>query len=178
MKYIDAELLRAEIERFSATEYGDNTFGDDIANGALDYVLEEIIPSLQQEHPDVDLENEVVSVCETYGITEHLDAELCPLDIKNIARHFYEMGKNAKNEEAEQPEYGYVTTKYVPGKKPRWNVGDILAYYINNSDEEGEDVLGKVVKIRPDEIGGWLYTLENEDVWDEESLIREGTYGK
>ena len=53
MKYIDAELLRAEIERFSATEYGDNTFGDDIANGALDYVLEEIIPSLQQEQESV-----------------------------------------------------------------------------------------------------------------------------
>lgn len=49
MKYIDADKLKAEIERFSATEYGDNTFGDDVANGALDYVLEEIIPSLQQE---------------------------------------------------------------------------------------------------------------------------------
>ena len=53
MKYIDAERLKAEIERFSATEYGDNTFGDDIANGALDYVLEEIIPSLQQEQESV-----------------------------------------------------------------------------------------------------------------------------
>lgn len=49
MKYIDADKLKAEIERFSATEYGDNTLGDDVANGALDYVLEEIIPSLQQE---------------------------------------------------------------------------------------------------------------------------------
>lgn len=52
MKYIDVEKLKTEIERFSATEYGDNTFGDDVANGALDYVLEEIIPSLQQEQPD------------------------------------------------------------------------------------------------------------------------------
>jgi hypothetical protein len=50
-KYIDAEKLIDEIERFSATEYGGNTFGDDVANGALDYVLEEIIPSLQQEQP-------------------------------------------------------------------------------------------------------------------------------
>ena len=50
-KYIDAEKLIAEIERLSATEYGGNTFGDDVANGALDYVLEEIIPSLQQEQP-------------------------------------------------------------------------------------------------------------------------------
>lgn len=51
-RYIDAEKLKTEIERFSATEYGDNTFGDDVANGALDYVLEEIIPSLQQEQPE------------------------------------------------------------------------------------------------------------------------------
>ena len=48
-KYIDSEKLIAEIERFSATEYGNNTFGDDVANSALNYVLEEIIPSLQQE---------------------------------------------------------------------------------------------------------------------------------
>ena len=53
MKYIDAEKLIAEIKRFSATEYGCNTFGDDVANGALDYVLEEIIPSLQQEQPSL-----------------------------------------------------------------------------------------------------------------------------
>ena len=49
MKYINVDKLKEEINRFSATEYGDNTFGDDVANGALDYVLEEIIPSLQQE---------------------------------------------------------------------------------------------------------------------------------
>jgi hypothetical protein len=51
-KYIDSEKLIAEIERFSGTEYVGNTLGDDVANGALDYVLEEIIPSLQQEQPD------------------------------------------------------------------------------------------------------------------------------
>lgn len=96
MKYIDAERLKVEIERFSATEYGDNTFGDDIANGALDYVLEEIIPSIQQEQQEVDLEKELVSICKTYGITEHLDAELGPLDIRNIAHHFYELGLNAR----------------------------------------------------------------------------------
>ena len=52
MKYIDADKLIAEIERFSATEYGGDTLGDDVANSALNYVLEEIIPSLQQEQPD------------------------------------------------------------------------------------------------------------------------------
>ena len=61
-KYIDADRLKAEIERFSATEYGDNTFGDDIANGALDYVLEEIIPSLQQEQSEL----QPIGYAETY----------------------------------------------------------------------------------------------------------------
>lgn len=57
-KYIEVEKLIAEINRFRATEYDGNTFGDDVANGALDYVLEEIIPSLQQEQPEADLDIE------------------------------------------------------------------------------------------------------------------------
>lgn len=177
-KYIDTEKLEEEIARLK------QPFKKDIEDGVYPTYLcalldfEELIGSLRQKQPDVDLEKEVVSVCKTYGITEHLDAELGPLDIKNIASHFYELGRNAKNEESEQPEYGYVTTKYVPGKKPRWKVGDILAYYINNSDEEGEDVLGKVINTELDEDGEWLYTFENGDVWYEESLIEEGTYEK
>lgn len=39
-----------------------------------------------------ELGEEVVSICKKYGITEHLDAELGPLDIKNIARHFAKWG--------------------------------------------------------------------------------------
>ncbi len=54
-KYIDADKLIAEIERFSATEYDGNTLGDDVANSALDFVIKEIIPSLQQEHEIVEL---------------------------------------------------------------------------------------------------------------------------
>ena len=79
MKYIDSEKLIAEIERFKATEYGGNTLGDDVANGALDYVLEEIIPSLQQEQPQLPgiedpgipgkdfIPVEWVDACEMYG---------------------------------------------------------------------------------------------------------------
>ena len=167
-----------ELKDWDLFKVPEKEFADEWDGHTPQEAAERLHKYLQQEQPEVDLEKEVVSVCKTYGITEHLDAELGPLDIKNIASHFYEMGRNAKNEEAEQPEYGYITTKYIQGKKPRWKVGDILAYYINNSDEEGEDVLGKVVKIRLDEIGGWLYTFENEDVWDEESLITEGTYEK
>lgn len=51
-RYIDADKLIAEIERFSATEYDGNTLGDDVANSALDFVIKEIIPSLQQEPPE------------------------------------------------------------------------------------------------------------------------------
>ena len=53
-KYIDVDKLIGEIKNFSSKEYGDNTFGDDIVNGALDYVIEKIIPSLQQDETQVD----------------------------------------------------------------------------------------------------------------------------
>lgn len=58
MNYIDADRLKEEIKKFSATEYNDGTLGDDVANGALEYVLEKIIPSLQQEQPEVDLKKD------------------------------------------------------------------------------------------------------------------------
>lgn len=51
---------------------------------------------LKQEQPEVDLDEEIASICKAYGITEHLDAELGPLDIRNIANYFYVLGKNAK----------------------------------------------------------------------------------
>ena len=70
--YIPADKLIAEIERLSATEYGGNTLGDDVANGALDYVLEEIIPSLQQEQPEVDLEKEIDRELDTRWKGEYL----------------------------------------------------------------------------------------------------------
>lgn len=103
MKYIDAEKLIAEIEAlkyrkgflsFENTEITEAYMARGVQFTCDDIV--KIIQSLQREQPEVDLEKEVVSICKTYGITEHLDAELGPLDIKNIARHFYELGKNSK----------------------------------------------------------------------------------
>lgn len=62
--------------------------------------LSGIIDSFQQEQQEeVDLKKEIVSICERYGITEQLDAELGPHDIKNIARYFYELGLNARKED-------------------------------------------------------------------------------
>ena len=94
-KYIDSEKLIAEIERLSATEYGDNTFGDDVANGALDYVLEEIIPSLQQEQPEIDLEKEI----DSFFPESYFDTAINFDDAVDIARHFYKLGLNARKED-------------------------------------------------------------------------------
>ena len=92
MKYIDSEKLIAEIERFSATEYGD-TFADDVANSALNYVLEEIIPSLQQEQSEVDLEKEIDNYLAPIMAWQIQEEPFTSME--NIARHFYELGLNA-----------------------------------------------------------------------------------
>lgn len=99
-KYIDVDKLKAEIERFSATEFGDNTLGDDVAKGALDYVLEEIIPSLQQEQPKVDLEEEFHRWLSKEK--EEWGGEIPPYGdygLFDIARHFYELGLDARKED-------------------------------------------------------------------------------
>ncbi len=109
MKYLDADKLKAEIERFSATEYGDNTLGDDVANGALNYVLEEIIPSLQRELQEEDLEKELKEYFSgwadspDYGQALNSDGECVSTDEAiALARHFAEWGAthlNARKEE-------------------------------------------------------------------------------
>lgn len=94
-KYIDADRLKAEIERFSAAEYGDNTFGDDVANGALDYVLEEIIPSIQQDQ-EVDLEKEMEEHVMHIPFNDFAnDSEVSDgIEwVKAEFLHFYELGR-------------------------------------------------------------------------------------
>jgi len=100
MKYIYVNKLIDEIERFSSTEYGGNTLGDDVARGALDYVLEEIIPSLQQEQPEVDLEEEINKFFDNVGMPVYWcnDAEQREF-CSNLARHFWNMGYNARKED-------------------------------------------------------------------------------
>lgn len=83
MKYIDADKLKEEIERLSATEYNDGTLGDDVTNGALDYVLEKIIPSLQQEQIETDKydcpSTPIEEAVEVTSRMEHIDEELKPI---------------------------------------------------------------------------------------------------
>ncbi len=98
-KYIDAEKLIAEIERLSATEYGGNTLGDDVAKSALDYVLEEIVPSLQQEQPEVDLEKEIEEHVEDMPMSEftHESEVDAYWDwARKEFRYFLELGLNAR----------------------------------------------------------------------------------
>ena len=86
MKYIDAERLIAEIKKFSATEYGGTTLEDDVANGALDYVIEVVIPSLQQQQHEVDLTEEIDRYCGTR------DVRPVPDFMETVARHFAKWG--------------------------------------------------------------------------------------
>lgn len=97
--YIPAEKLIAEIEdrlhcNNSFNEVEDFYYNQGIVNAYKH--LREVIISLQQKQSEVDLDEEVISICKTYGITEHLDAELGPLDIENIVRHSYELGFNER----------------------------------------------------------------------------------
>ena len=83
-----------------------------------------------------------------------------------------------QEQQDEQPEYGYLSTKYIHGKKSIWSVGDVLAYYICTSNEEGEYTHGKIVNVEFDDEEGWVYTFEDEGVLDEQSLVEHKFYKK
>ncbi len=111
MKYIDADRLRAKIER-RLDELNPKTgmFGDRPLRAVnpktfprereLEKVLD-LIDSLQQEQPEVDLEKEIEEqfdrVCDG---AEHVPvANLLRPTFTRIARHFYELGLNARKED-------------------------------------------------------------------------------
>ncbi len=112
MKYIDAEKMKAEIERRidkCAKQREDmqnaqcNALAEDAAArmGELQCLLESI-DSLQQEQPEVDLEKEIVE-----WIPEHIrggedEWKECREAITKwgeiVARHFFELGLKAGKE--------------------------------------------------------------------------------
>ena len=109
------------------------------------------------------------------GATHYLTVE----DVKDIAKHFFELGLNAKKEETKQPEYSCTQSIYHRGKKHYWDVGDILAYYYYSSDCEGEHIIGQIVDIKIDEEqDDWVYTFENGKIYYEEELLDNGIYVK
>lgn len=94
MKYIDAECLKAHIQHLIKK---DNYELFDVPE------LLSFIDTLQQEQPDVNLEKEINSLDDIYfdldgiavvGATYYITVE----DLKDIARHFYELGFNARKE--------------------------------------------------------------------------------
>jgi hypothetical protein len=101
MKYIDAEKLIAEIERrrekcadIAADERNEEVAeyyrGKEVAYDETS----SLITSLQQEQPEVDLEREAVMFCFDNAIN------ITPRQAKEIARHFFELGRNTKKEES------------------------------------------------------------------------------
>lgn len=98
MKYIDADRLRAEIE-FSKSVYSSpkrvvhgvaDAFEQDGRAAMCDDILKKL-NSLQPKQPDVDLEKEIIRYQR-----EDMDRDTT---VGDVARHFYELGRNARKED-------------------------------------------------------------------------------
>lgn len=91
-KYIDAERLSKAIENKGL----DCSFA--LKMERLDTLA--LIDSLQQEQPEVDLEEEIQLYIENIGFGHGgwIDG-LSDEDLRNIANHFYELGLNARKKE-------------------------------------------------------------------------------
>lgn len=99
MKYIETEELKEKISNLENHRYYNGDFHD----GVL-FTIEEvqsIIDSLQNDKQEVDLEKEINNLDNVYfdldgiavvGATYYITVE----DLKDIARHFFELGLNAK----------------------------------------------------------------------------------
>lgn len=128
------------------------------------------------EVKEIDLEKE-------YDNEFYKDPVFCKLVNRNagisIAKHFFELGINAKKEETKQPEYSCTQSIYYRGKKHRWNIGDILTYYYYSSDCEGEHIVGQIIDVKLDEEqDDWFYTFENGKIYYEEELLENDIYVK
>ena len=92
MKYIDAEKLKAEIKAWRNKQIG---FAWDAVNEVL-----EIVSSIQQEQPEVDLKKEIDKEWKKCNpIDEGMGVEMAYIHIEAfdiIARHFYLLGLNAR----------------------------------------------------------------------------------
>ena len=92
-KYIDTDKLIAEIERL--LKCVEPHCGEAVADGSRQtlYWIKDFTISLQQEQPEVDLEKELQAFLCNYDYEFDDDAPVC-----DIARHFYELGLNARKE--------------------------------------------------------------------------------
>lgn len=104
MKYIEAEKLRAEINRLynNEAEKDESILAADAYKNALDAV-EKFLDSLHQEQPKTDLETFDNEVTKMWGrCAAHPYDTIACLHIDSfieIARNFYELGLKARKEE-------------------------------------------------------------------------------
>ena len=119
MKYIDADKLKKSIGNYMEDAHAalNPVDGDaDYYKGKNDACkdTQEFITSIQQEQPEVDLEEEMQEKYYKYAIYEsgsisgegyqleaqgHYECNLTRKEFKDIARHFYELGFKARKEE-------------------------------------------------------------------------------
>lgn len=101
MKYIDADKLIAELTRmqFDLNAAYRHPQSDSIVRAiSLEYDdILSLVDSLQQEYPEVDLEKEIERTYYDGSVTDTSDMD--HVDYENIARHFYELGLNARKED-------------------------------------------------------------------------------
>jgi hypothetical protein len=107
MKYVDAEKLIAELTKmqFELNAAYRKPQSDNIVRAiSLEYDdILSLVDSPLEEQPDVDLEKEIEKVWEKCNpIDEGMGVESAYIHIEAfdiIARHFYELGLNARKEE-------------------------------------------------------------------------------
>lgn len=91
-KYIDADTLKERVTRLIASaRQNDWPIAEDYLRRVID-----IMDSLQQEQPEVDLEKEYKEFVEDDPVYKKLVNGIVG---KHIARHFYELGRNARKED-------------------------------------------------------------------------------
>ena len=107
MKYIDVEKLKVHIEAKMVTLWdklpdADKEHPTDIELRdlgmymALEGLIEDL-DSLQQEQPEVDIKKIIEQTYHDGSVADTDDID--HVDYENIARHFYELGLNARKEE-------------------------------------------------------------------------------
>lgn len=105
-KYIDAErlkeLLDAKYKEFTEKAKKDCPLQYQYMADGLD-IAEQFIDSLQQEQPEVDLKNEIITQWSKCNPTdEGMGSEYAIIAVEQfaaIARHFWNKGYNARKEE-------------------------------------------------------------------------------
>lgn len=90
MKYINADRLNADLDKWvEAMADAEGDYSDGVRFAIQHFIF--LLASLQQEQQEVDLEKEII----------HYQREVMDRDttVRDVARHFYELGLNARKEE-------------------------------------------------------------------------------